>query len=150
MLTIFSLFSKINHQDSIWKPIVDGALKIICSIQVVMYRKVYLFLNSWNIHLGEWAFLKQLEHNDFEIIWRVTQERCRCTHNNNADSSRPFFFLFNAIEDGPRGKSLCIMCYHLHSTEETIMQMRGIFGNFPDGKRSLTEERDFLKIKNHD
>lgn len=149
MLTIFSLFSKINHQDSIWKPIVDGALKIICSIQVVMYGKVYLFLNSWNINPGEWAFLKQLVHNDFEIIWRVTQERCRCTHNNNADSSRPVFF-FNAIEDGPRGKSLCIMCCRLHSKEETIMQIRGTFGNFPDGKRSLTEERDFLKIKNHD
>lgn len=75
MLTIFSLFlKKINHQDSIWKPIVYGALKIICSIQVVMYSKVYLFLNSWNINPGEWALLQQLVHNDFEIIWRVTQE----------------------------------------------------------------------------
>lgn len=142
MLTIFSLFSKINHQDSIWKPIVDGALKIICSIQVVMYGKVYLFLNSWNIHLGAWAFLKQLVHNDFEIIWRVTQERCRCTHNNNADSSRPVFFLMLlkmgleakacascAVVSIQRKRQLCKCVAYLVTflMEKGVSQKKGIF-----------------------
>lgn len=67
----------------------------------------------------------------------LASKGCRCTHNNNADSSLPGFF-FNAIEDGPKGKSLCIMCCSRHSKEEIIMQICGIFGNFPDGKRSLT------------
>lgn len=39
----FSLFLKINHHASTWKPIVYGGTKIICSIQVIMYNKVYLF-----------------------------------------------------------------------------------------------------------
>lgn len=66
-----SLFLKINHYASIWKPIVYGGTTIIWSIQVIMYNKVYLFLHSWNINPGESVFLKQLVWNPFEIIWRV-------------------------------------------------------------------------------
>lgn len=40
----FSFFLKINHHASIWKPIIYKSTKIIWSIQVIMYNKVYLFL----------------------------------------------------------------------------------------------------------
>lgn len=39
----FSLFLKINHHASIWKPITYKGTKIIWPIQVIMYNKVYLF-----------------------------------------------------------------------------------------------------------
>lgn len=60
-----SLFLKINHH-TIWKPIVYGGTKIIWSIQVIMYNKVYLFLNSWNITLRERVFLKTIS---LKCIW---------------------------------------------------------------------------------